>query len=348
MKLGKEKITLILAIFLTLVVIVMNFVTGRMQQQEQSSLSNVAGSGLSIVMKFFEKKVSVNSEPLLFPAHLSSIDLYIIDSPIFPVSEKEKETLRSFVSQGGHLYLSFLRQENFSAFKNLISEFSLPEKIKKNDIFKNREAIRIKEENETSYVYSSFIFDDAECGDPKLSQCYFRESSVGKGKIFIQAGLPLFSNALLVHEENQNYLLKMGEVYSRIAIDGYHQFFAQKSWADLLSNYRIFLPLFFFIVFIFMYFIFRPYEETEPDNLGIQPKKNYHELYKDVMTSSIRNEKTWTVIVNELNQINAEQVGKPKSKLEYHDLRKTEFFSTIRSSINKYKFYLKQRSGNEP
>ncbi|MCB0307796.1 MAG: hypothetical protein KDD48_00370 [Bdellovibrionales bacterium] len=336
---SKEGRILIVLVLSVAFLYFLQYLGSQRQLNAVRSVTGHTGSGLALSLEFLGEKASVFKQPFLFPKHLDSVDALIIDSPNFSISHKETSQLVHFVARGGHLYLSFLKENHFNHLQNILRAFKIDTQIKKDPNFRNDypKKVLYAPFGRIS-MYSQLFLDHEGCENSATLACYIIDKTYGKGKVVLQAGLPIFSNGLLRFPENQQMLLALEQRNNRILFDGYHQFMAEKSWGDFLSDYRLSLPLISLVIFLFIYMAFsKPRTPVVLSQLNQTP--SYLSFYEEVFTSSLFKRKAnWPNIISLVSKALNQNVGHAPNKLS-----KKTFLLKMQELISSYRQTVKSR-----
>lgn len=231
-----------------------------------------------------ERKTEVIRKAFLQKGILVPGETLIISSPLRPISSLESLMLTEDVKAGAFLYLSAIDQASFDNLEDLLKTIALkrvelskggsPETSKKekkdkapfllpdefalipDKFFKQKELAFHDAASDNSLIrsgeklafYSSFSFKPQYCEASYAARCYLMELDLGTGKVWLQLGAPLFSNALLANADNRILTSRLSAISSRILLDEYHQFFEESTLGDFLRDPSIMLPLLGFIL----------------------------------------------------------------------------------------------------
>ena len=249
---------------LIVILLLQNFSAQRDKKNSVTALSS-GSAGMSIFVelskKFPENKTQILKRPVLSSPLLQDKDLLMFLSPHSNVSEREAKIIKEFVDNGGTLLLSFHNRETEINLKEFYKAFKIEGESEEDSHFVDGQTTQIPStqanvlSDSTSPVsfYSALTFSG--CTNPSFD-CYEKEFVSGKGKVILISGLPPFSNALILRDENRKTAFSLIHAYHKIIIDEYRHFYSDKTVWDLFFEPAFSLPIFGLIAMALLFFLY--------------------------------------------------------------------------------------------
>jgi hypothetical protein len=259
--------------------------------------STTIAPGAAGVGVFFElkNKLLKNSavrirRPILEPASLQGLQSLL--SPQIKPSDRETKLLKDWVRAGGTLVVSFLNAEAYQRVQTLITDAGVTEPPETMSAFENSTAATVwpsidrhfLKAGESYEFYSYLSYQGASCVQLK-QPCYVLEGQMGRGRVFVFAGLVPFSNGLIDHLNNLQLASRLALFTGRSGFDEYHLMIGEKTLTDLLQDPHFVLPVLGFLVGLFIFFFFGTSDFDEHSvSVPARPlRRSFHSLNRNLI-----------------------------------------------------------------
>lgn len=305
----------ILAVVIFLLYLLAQSTVSKQTRLKSVTALSASAAGLSAFAEYSRQahtrlavgKIDLRRAALLHSSELEGVGLYVAASPVRPFSDREARLLLDFTKAGGSILLSFHNEKSEEIVTKLLSSFPIEPQLEANRNFVNANSTEIFKiepeefaqqrliksadlpntgaENPLFSFYSTSVFVNERCRYLGELSCYFQEFPVGKGAVFLFAGLPPIANALLVKNHNWLFAAALVKQFPEIQIDEYRHFFSEKDWRDLLTLPSLALPALALIggAFIFFAFGYRRRPLTSITATQQVPPLTYHRFHERVL-----------------------------------------------------------------
>jgi len=217
-------------------------------------------------------------------------------SPSAPFTEREGRLFSLFVEKGGTLLLSLHAPQHEDSTKALFRELGISPRFSEDPQFKNRNPIAVKANHTNaffqageSYAFYGLLQLEDHCKSDPLA-CRFAEYSIGKGKVYLFASLPPFSNGLLAHADNRKLALRIAKIFPRMTFDEYHHYFSDRTFWDMMKRPAFGLTIagIFIMLLLFFFFAHTPLHDK---HLIPPPRKRtstFHDFNEHFLQTAIK------------------------------------------------------------
>ncbi|MBF0491322.1 MAG: hypothetical protein HQM15_00890 [Deltaproteobacteria bacterium] len=247
------------------------------KKEDQATAYSSQGRGLNFFYKLSESlspgRVQLSGRLFNNLEELKSYKSMALLSPKSEFRKDQKEIYKQFVESGGLLLLSFEDEKEFKNMESFLSEMGISLQLKKREDFRNQTLSLLSPQKEsdlfspeeTYAFYSQFEMENPFCKDHGF-ECYvYQQDFEEGGAVWVMAGLPLLSNALIVKNENRLAAFRLLENYSPLILDEYHHFYSDYDFFKLMQQPRFLFPFlgFFLSIFLFLFFSHALQDEEE-------------------------------------------------------------------------------------
>ena len=333
-----------------LVLLVVFYVGTNILIQKNEKLSNTSvfsegGSGLSLLYGLGEKlhpgSLDIARQIYVDESSMSGNKVIALFSPVASLSNREAELFKKFVTGGGILLVTFHSDAIWANLGTLKKAFGLGEEIKNVENFENGVPVDIRAEKDLGFFrkgerysfYSSLQFDGGDCRFSEFN-CYVSYHEVGKGQIWLMAGLPLVSNGLINRGDNSKVAFRIFETPGKVMVDEFHHFFSSKTLGDLLMFPPFILPILGMVAGLLLFFLFGYSEFYEPPRKAAGEGRSYHDVGEKILMNFVGKEGVRAEVPEQFAQFirrlfpeknfNLSEASEPRRKIleliSYHQL----------------------------
>lgn len=285
----KTKLFVVSLIALVILFQALSWHTKRSESSQLSSTRESRPLGHSHLFKFLSQKEGVDfrlrGAPLESLEDLRDIQMILLMDPRMSIFSREAKLLESWVRSGGVLFIQVLdavrsRGESFRfSNQNWLESMNISPSIVFNESFSNSEIQKIKDGNRTLAFYSDKIFKSEDCRDGEQIECFWQTWSLGEGRVHLQLGASIFSNALLTQEDNAEQLFDILETTRVFLFDEYLIWGTSRSAKDLVLHPKFLTAVLSLCLITFLYLIFARQSPLYP--LSWQSRKNQAPTFQE-------------------------------------------------------------------